>query len=178
MALESLVGTSLLELRVRAYRPPSSEVEIHFDPKGRHRDGLIVEALRDGKRCWVGVFAFGETEFDFVSFVGISTAVVIAHGQAYWLNVLEPKNWSISRSQYLEGALSIESCSCVVAYDDWCVFVISASGEIHEHPLDADGIHDLKVDGRVVVGTYEAVSKGGSLVPFSISLGADGAEES
>ena len=173
MALESLVGTSLFQLRVNAFRPPSSEGEIHFDLRGRQRDGLIVEALRDGKRCWVGVFGFGETKFDFVSFVGNSTATVVAHGQAYWLNALEPEKWSTTTSPYLDGAVSVESCSCNVAYDDWGVYVVSASGDILEHQLDADGIHDLRVDGHFVVGTYEAVSKGGALVPFSISLEGD-----
>jgi hypothetical protein len=57
-----------------------------------------------------------------------------------------------------------------VAYNDWGVSLISAAGELARRQLDADGIHDVRVEGSAVVGTFEAVSKGGRLEPFSIPL--------
>jgi hypothetical protein len=132
----------------------------------------MVDVYCSSTRLWSGVFAFGETGFDFLSIIPGSTHIVVSsHGQGYVVDAERPDIWKIIPSAFLNGGVIAPEASCVAVHDDWTVYSICGSGNIAEHQLNADGIQGVRASGNVLSGTYEDASAGGAQRPFRIELG-------
>lgn len=143
--------------------------ELHFDPLGRARDGLMLDVLERGHRLWSGVFAFGDTAYDFFSFIpNVPTLVVISHGQGYVTAADEEHRWRAIPTSRLHGAIVAPS-GCIVCYNAWALYVIWNSDRIGVKKLAADGISDVHVRENSVFGKLES-SSGKGIQRFDFPL--------
>lgn len=123
----------MLRIVKRRERVARSSSELHFDPNGRIRDGLLIDVYEEKHRLWTGVFSFGETTYDDVMLLPQSTTiVVVSNGQGYAVNGVEPDQWRAVPSSVLVGSVLSEDRHWTVLYDAWRLYAVWDNSTIGE----------------------------------------------